>query len=252
MASRSTLNLIVLNYSANSDHRGPLGSASGRCYQWLRSFGRQWVRQMDIAAWLSELGLERYSAAFLQNDITADVLPHLSADDLKELGVVSVGHRRQLLAAIGELAKKTPGPELENGAPSVSAARNVAAAPPGPPPTEAERRQITVMFCDLVGSTALSARLDPEEMREIILAFQRCCARVVSGYGGFVAKYLGDGALVYFGYPRAHEDDAERTVRAALDLLCAIRPLATPAATPLHSRIGISTGLVVVGDLVGE
>src|SRR5260370_21713298 len=142
MASRPTLNLIVLNYSAKSDHRGPLGSASGRCYQWLRSFGRQWVRQMDIAAWLSELGLERYSAAFLQNDVTADVLPHLSADDLKELGVVSVGHRRQLLAAIGELGKKTPRPEKENGAQAVSAGRNVAPESPGPAISEAHRRQI--------------------------------------------------------------------------------------------------------------
>jgi class 3 adenylate cyclase len=119
------------------------------------------------------------------------------------------------------------------------------------PQDTAERRQLTVMFCDLVGSTTLSATLDPEDLREIIGAYQRCCAVLVELNGGFVAKYMGDGVLAYFGYPQAHEDDAERAVRAGLALVEAVPKLATAAGSPLQVRVGIATGLVVVGDLIG-
>ena len=151
---------------------------------------------MDIDAWLRGLGLERYEAAFRENRIEVDVLPSLTAEDLKELGVTLVGDRRRLLDAIAKLGVEAP-------------ARPVTAAPVR---ADAERRQLTVMFCDLVGSTALSARLDPEDYREVIAAYHRVVADAVRSFDGFVAKYMGDGVLVYFGYPQAHEDDAERAV----------------------------------------
>jgi class 3 adenylate cyclase len=166
------------------------------------------------------------------------VLPELTAEDLKDLGVGMIGHRRLLLNAIAALrAELAAVPDV-----STSAAPAAGAA--------AERRQLTVMFCDLVGSTALSARLDPEELREVIGTYHRCVAEAVRRFDGFVAKYMGDGVLVYFGYPRAHEDDAERAVRAGLAVVEAVRGVA--AADPLEVRIGIATGLVVVGDLIGE
>src|SRR5262252_3172262 len=124
-------------------------------------------------------------------------------------------------------------------------------APAGPSLLDtAERRQVTVMFVDLVGSTALSARMDPEDLREVIAAYQTCVAETVRRFGGFVAKYMGDGVLIYFGYPQAHEDDAERAVRAGLDLIAAVTALKSPV--PLQTRVGIATGLVVVGDLIGS
>ena len=122
--------------------------------------------------------------------------------------------------------------------------------PERPPEDRAERRQVTVMFSDLVGSTALSARMDPEDLREVISAYQKCVAETVQRFGGFVAKYMGDGVLIYFGYPQAHEDDAERAVRAGLELVAAVGALKTHA--PLQTRVGIATGLVVVGDLIGS
>jgi class 3 adenylate cyclase/tetratricopeptide (TPR) repeat protein len=203
---------------------------------------------MEVASWLRELGLECYVAAFAANDVTPEVLPHLCADDLKELGVASVGHRRLLLAAIGTLRDRT-------GARSDDAPRTTASplsSPSLPGSDEGERRQLTVMFCDIVESTALAAKFDPEDVRAITQVFYKTCADSINAYDGFVAKYLGDGVLAYFGYPRAHEDDAERAARAALDLIAAIGRLATPAALRLHARIGIATGLVVVGDLIGE
>jgi class 3 adenylate cyclase len=154
---------------------------------------------VDVSAWLQSLGLERYVPAFRDNDVDAEVLPELTADDLISIGVTSVGHRRKLLAAIAALG--TPAPTASSRAPA---------------PADAERRQLTVMFCDLVGSTPLSSRLDPEDLREVIAAYHRAIAEVVRSLDGFVAKYMGDGVLVYFGYPRAHEDDAERAVRAGL------------------------------------
>jgi class 3 adenylate cyclase len=153
---------------------------------------------------------------------------------------VSLGHRLQLLRAIAELTSR----EKDAPKPAVPAAASAA------PQDTAERRQVTVMFSDLVGSTALSARMDPEDLREIISAYQKCVTETVQRFGGFVAKYMGDGVLVYFGYPQAHEDDAERAVRAGLELVQAVGGLKSSA--PLQTRVGIATGLVVVGDLIGS
>jgi class 3 adenylate cyclase/predicted ATPase len=199
---------------------------------------------MDLGAWLRGLGLERYEAAFCENEIDERSLPNLTAEDLKDLGVVALGHRRILLDAIAALRT-----DAGAKAPDVDtvAAPNVLSAAPE---DRAERRQVTVMFSDLVGSTALSARMDPEDLREVISAYQRCVAETVRRFGGFVAKYMGDGVLVYFGYPQAHEDDAERAVRAGLELVAAVGGLKTHAT--LQTRVGIATGLVVVGDLIGS
>ena len=193
----------------------------------------------QTTSWLEKLGLGQYAKCFAENDITLAILRDLTDQDLKELGVASLGHRRQLLLAIAELRG------VEKGRPKP-------APPVASPVTQqdtAERRQITVMFSDLVGSTALSARMDPEDLREVMSAYQKCVAETVRRFGGFVAKYMGDGVLVYFGYPHAHEDDAERAVRAGLELSAAVSALKAPA--PLQARIGIATGLVVVGDLIG-
>jgi class 3 adenylate cyclase/predicted ATPase len=194
---------------------------------------------MDIAAWLRGLGLERYEQAFRENEIDLRVLPELTADDLKELGVAAIGHRRLLLKAIADFAAGA-GPAAAEDAPAASSANAT---------TEGERRQLTIMFCDLVGSTPLSTRFDPEDLREIVGAYHRCVADTVGCFGGFVAKYMGDGVLVYFGYPEAHEDDAERAVRAGLAVIDAVGRLTTQE--PLNVRLGIATGLVVVGDLIG-
>ena len=194
---------------------------------------------MDLGSWLRTLGLERYEAAFRDNEIDDTVLPSLTAEDLKDLGVGIVGHRRKLLDAIAALR----------------ADASAKAPPPDPVPVTdrsakdtAERRQVTVMFADLVGSTALSARMDPEDLRDLISTYHKCAAEIVRRFDGFVAQYLGDGVLVYFGYPRAHEDDAERAVRAGLDLVAAVDMLKTRVS--LQSRVGIATGLVVVGHLI--
>jgi class 3 adenylate cyclase/predicted ATPase len=190
----------------------------------------------QVVDWLSEHGLSRYAQRFVDNDIDISVLRHLTDEDLRELGV-SLGHRRKMLAAIAGLAgglPATPEPELTALSPHDSA----------------ERRQVTVMFSDLVGSTALSARMDPEDLREVISAYQNCVAETVGRFGGFVADYMGDGALVYFGYPQAHEDNAERAVRAGLELVAAVSNLKIKAA--LQTRVGIATGLVIVGDLFGS
>jgi class 3 adenylate cyclase/predicted ATPase len=197
---------------------------------------------MDLGSWLQSLGLERYEAAFRENEITEKVLPNLTAEDLKDMGVSIVGHRRALLDAIAVLhLVKEPG--------SAPSKRTAESAVPTKD-TAAERRQVTVMFSDLVGSTALSARMDPEDLREVISAYQKCVAQTVGRFGGFVAKYMGDGVLVYFGYPKAHEDDAERAARAALELVAAVRGLKTHET--LKTRVGIATGLVIVGDLIGS
>ena len=196
---------------------------------------------MDVVVWLRSLGLGKYEAAFRENEIDETVLPGLTAEDLKELGVAALGHRRKLLDAIAALRADASGK-----APSV----DVATAPSNSPEDRAERRQVTVVFADLVGSTALSARMDPEDLREVISAYQKCVAETVGRFGGFVAKYMGDGVLIYFGYPQAHEDDAERAVRAGLELVAAVIGLKTHAA--LQTRVGIATGLVVVGDLIGS
>ena len=197
-------------------------------------------QEVDIGAWLRGLGLERYEAVFRENDVDAVVLPELTADDLIGLGVTSIGHRRKLLAAIAALDITAP----------------TASSRDAPVQAAAERRQLTVMFCDLVGSTALSVRRDPEDLRELIAAYHHAVAEVVKRFEGFVARYMGDGILIYFGYPRAHEDDAERAARCALTVVDAVSSL--KLAEELRARIGIATGVVVVGggaaahDVVGE
>ncbi len=194
---------------------------------------------MDVGDWLRSLGLGQYEAVFRESEIDPQVLPELTDADLEKLGV-PLGHRKRFLKAISNLAspgQPTPPPRL---------------APVLTETDTAERRQLTVMFCDLVGSTALSAKLDPEDLHGVIGAYHRCCTDLVERHGGFVAKYMGDGVLAYFGYPEAHEDDAERAVRAGLAVVEAAPKLVTAAGSPLHVRIGIATGLVVVGDLVGS
>ena len=194
---------------------------------------------MDVSTWLRDLGLEDYTQAFRANHIDAQVLPRLTADDLSAIGITSVGHRRRLLDAIAALDQGRAPAALE---PTPAAAR----------PFEAERRQLTVLFCDVVGSTELSARLDPEDLREVMRAYQAACADVVGRLEGHVARFLGDGVLAYFGWPRAHEDDAERAVRAGLQLVRQVARLEARAGVPLQARVGVATGHVVVGDLIAE
>ena len=196
---------------------------------------------MDVGDWLGSLGLGQYLALFREHEIDAEVLPELTEADLEKFGV-PFGHRKRLIKAIAKLGVVPP---EQAKAPLQSSATIL-------PDASAERRHLTVMFVDLVGSTTLSARLDPEDMREIIAAYHKCCANLIEIGGGFVAKFMGDGVLAYFGYPLAHEHDAERAVRAGLAIVEAAPTLATVAGAPLHVRVGIATGLVVVGDLVGS
>ena len=197
----------------------PLGEPEGR----IRYAARGAV--MDMLVWLRSLGLAEYETAFRENKIDEGVLPKLTAEDLKELGVSALGDRRKLLDAIAALRT-----DAGVKAPSVE--------PATPKQQEtAERRQVTVMFSDLVGSTALSARMDPEDLREVISAYHKCAAETVRRFGGFVAQYMGDGVLVYFGYPQAHEDDAERAVRAGLELVAAVSALKTHRPCKLVSAL---------------
>ena len=196
----------------------------------------------QIADWLEKLGMSEYAPRFAENRIDFSVLPDLTDQDLEKLGVV-LGDRRKMLRAILNLEA------TNKSAPDIAVAATASAVPVRLHDT-AEGRQVTVMFSDLVGSTALSARMDPEDLREVISAYQKCVAETVGRFGGFVAKYMGDGVLVYFGYPQAHEDDAERAVRAGLGLVAAVGDLKSDA--PLQTRVGIATGLVVVGDLIGS
>ena len=193
---------------------------------------------MDVSTWLRDLGLEDYVQAFRANHIDAEVLSRLTADDLTALGITSVGHRRRLLDAVAV---------LQSGTAAASAQPTGVTARPG----QAERRQLTVLFCDLVGSTELAAWLDPEDLRGVMGAYHSCTAAVVERFEGHVAKYLGDGMLAYFGWPQAHEDDAERAVRAGLELVVAVTRLKPHTGVRLQARVGIATGQVVVGDLVG-
>ena len=205
---------------------------------------------MDIDAWLRGLGLERYEVVFRDHDVDANVLPELTADDLIGLGVSSIGHRRKLLAAIAALRQGALSPVIQpaSAEPAPSATDTI----PGPRFPEAERRQLTVMFVDLVGSTALSARLDPEDMQRVLRAYQNAVTGEIARVDGHVAKLLGDGVVCFFGWPRAHEDEAERAVRAGLAVVAAMCDLVAPHGEPLAARVGIATGLVVVGDPVGE
>jgi class 3 adenylate cyclase/predicted ATPase len=194
----------------------------------------------QIADWLESLGLGQYAQRFAENNIDFEILSDLTDQDLEKIGVASVGHRRKLLRAIANLK------DLETITPAVA----IAAAPPAIPRAAdtGERRQVTVMFSDLVGSTALSAQMDPEDLLELNSAYHKCVAEAVRRFGGFVARYFGDGVLVYFGYPEAHEDDADRAVRAGLEVIASVIALKTPV--PLQARVGIATGLAVVGDLI--
>jgi predicted ATPase/class 3 adenylate cyclase len=194
---------------------------------------------MDVSIWLRDLGLEDYLQAFKTHHIDAEVLSQLTAEDLIALGITSIGHRRKLLAAIAA---------LDHGRAPAAAERIAVAARP----LEAERRQLTVLFCDLVGSTELAARLDPEDLREVMRAYQKACADVVRRFEGHLARLLGDGVLAYFGWPRAHEDDAERAVRAGLQLVKNIAGLEPDIGVRLQARVGVATGHVVVGDLISE
>jgi class 3 adenylate cyclase len=194
---------------------------------------------MDVSTWLRDLGLENHAQAFQAHHIDAEVLPRLTADDLIALGITSIGHRRKLLDAIAALDQ---GRAAAAVAPIAATVR----------PVEAERRQLTVLFCDLVSSTELAARLDPEGLREVMRAYQTACANVVGRFEGHVARFLGDGVLAYFGWPRAHENDAERAVRAGLQLVEAIAPLEPRPGVRLQARVGVATGQVVVGDLISE
>ncbi len=189
---------------------------------------------MDVAGWLRDLGLSEYVAAFDSNAITMDLLPTLTADDLKDLGVTVIGHRRRLLNAITALRTDTE-----------------PVAEPNAAEPFAERRQVSVMFCDISGSTALSTRLDPEDLSTVVRSYQSVVRATIAGFGGFIARYVGDGVLIYFGWPEAHETDAERAVRAGLAVIARMRQ------TPIHGehlsiRVGIATGLVVVGAPIGE
>ncbi|CAH2405050.1 adenylate/guanylate cyclase domain-containing protein [Mesorhizobium ventifaucium] len=208
--------------------------------------------QMNVAVWLKSLGLEQYVPVFDDNAIDAEILPRLTAEDLKEIGVGALGHRKRILEAIAAM----------EGQPEVVSAKPASASPilmsasverfgELGRPREAERRQLTVMFVDLVGSTALATRLDPEEMRDLLRQFQNTTAGEVLRFEGHVAKLMGDGALAYFGWPQAHEDEAERAVRAALAVVSAVNRLSVKGGQQLSVRVGIATGVVVVGDLIG-
>jgi class 3 adenylate cyclase/predicted ATPase len=188
-----------------------------------------------ISEWLQKLGLGQYEQAFIDNDIDLSLIAHLSEQDLEKLGVSSMGHRKKLLGAISQLDEPATPPST--GATQVLAT------------DKAERRQLTIMFCDLVASTELSQKLDPEALRELMGAYQKTCGQVIEEYDGHIAQYLGDGLMVYFGWPRAHEDDAERAIRAGLDIVEAVKQV--PAPEPLRVRVGISTGPVVVGEAAG-
>src|SRR6202022_425968 len=187
--------------------------------------------------WLASIGLGEYAQRFGENAIDLSVLRDLTEQDLKDLGVL-LGHRRKMLRAIAELK----GDVLRTSQAGTQPA----------PRDGAERRQLTVMFCDLVGSSALSVRLDPEDLRLVIGAYHTCVAEVIARNDGVIARYMGDGVLAYFGYPQAHEDDAEQAVRAGLALVEAVGSLQTGAEPPLQIRVGIATGVAVVGDLIGE
>ena len=211
-------------------------------------------RMPSIEDWLNGLGLGKYSKVFAENDVDLRALPHLNGVDLQELGV-SLGHRKVMLAAIAEMRQAEPAEaKLET-----NQERPGSAADRRPEATGAERapepgpdlRLLSVLFCDMVESTGLSARFDAEEMHDLISAYQETVAGAVERFGGYVAKFLGDGVLAYFGWPLAYEDHAERAIRAGLAAIAGVEGLKTPAGAPLQSRVGIASGRVVVGDLAG-
>jgi class 3 adenylate cyclase len=201
----------------------------------------------DTRQWLESLGLGQYADAFEENDIDSDLLGELTDEFLQAVGVTSVGHRMKIIKAVRDHAPSYRATSIANADESIAASESKG---------EAERRQLTVMFCDLVDSTALSRRLDPEDLRSLIANYQQTCQQAVTEFDGFVARYMGDGVLAYFGYPKSHEDDAERALRSALAIVVGVHELNEALDTDidleLSVRIGIATGLVVVGDLIGE
>jgi len=211
---------------------------------------------MDVSEWLSSLGLEQYRERFNDNDIDPAILETLTADDLCEIGVGSVGHRRRLLNAIADLSVATEktASSTHNTAADASQSDTKSTIERDQTDTrnEAERRHLTVMFVDMVGSTELSTRIDPEDVRDVLTRFQDTVAGAVSRFDGFVARFMGDGALCYFGWPTANEDDAERAVHAGLSIIDRVKNTCSPDGKPLATRIGIASGLVIVGDLIGS
>src|SRR5690242_8334289 len=200
---------------------------------------------MDVGDFLRELGLQQYEAVFRDNRIDIRVLPKLTAEDLKELGVATVGDRRLLLEAIAALREPTaPAGKAGTDDPPKHGAQVSLTA-------EAERRLLSVMFCDLIGSTALSAPLDPEDLREVIRAYQACVVSTIQQFIGFIARYVGDGVLIDFGWPQAHETDAERAVRAGLAIAAAVSEIQVDGE-PLQVRIGIAAGLEIIGEPIGS
>jgi class 3 adenylate cyclase len=194
----------------------------------------------NVRAWLAGIGLGQYADAFETNDVEMDLLKDVDEQTLKDIGVTSAGHRLRLRNAIAKLAL-APTSDVKDANSAVTAPEVAAAS--------GERRQLTVMFCDLVGSTALSEKLDPEELRSLLHAYRTRCGDVIARYDGFVARYVGDGSLTYFGWPTAHEEDAERAVRAALEIAQTVKWAST--TEDLSVRIGIATGPVVVGEQAG-
>lgn len=195
---------------------------------------------LDLTRWLEELGLGKYAATFAEHEIDVEILGQLSEKDLKDIGI-PLGPRKKLLQAIAARARDRS-----------DASAGQASASTLAPSAEAERRQLTVMFCDLVGSTALSTQMDPEDLREIIRRYQEVCTAIIQRYGGYISRYLGDGILIYFGYPRAQEHDPERSLRAGLEIVSAVAALQLKPDLDLQVRVGIATGEVVVGDLIGD
>ncbi|MGA8950053.1 MAG: adenylate/guanylate cyclase domain-containing protein, partial [Xanthobacteraceae bacterium] len=198
----------------------------------------------DLSQWLEQFGLEALAAVLADNDVDLDILPDLTEQDFEKLGI-SLGHRRKLLKAIATLRDDS------GTAPGKLEQEPTKPAPPAPAP-EAERRQVTVLFSDLVGSTALATALDPEDLSRLIKRYQDACAGAVARFDGYIAKFMGDGVLAYFGFPQAHEDAAERSVRAALAIVDTVRQIERSDGVPLQTRVGIATGIVVVGDIVGS
>src|SRR3954471_10792056 len=201
---------------------------------------------MDVGAWLREFGLDQYEAAFRENGVDAEVLPTLTGEELKDIGVSLIRHRRRLLEAIAKLQNDRMPSQVVR-----PSSDHPASIPAGDVVSHGgERRQLTVLFCDLVGSTALSEKLDPEELRHLLHAYRPLCGDVIARYDGFVARYVGDGILTYFGWPAAHEDDAERAVRAALEIVQTARRASATEVLSVH--VGIATGSVVVGEAAGK
>jgi class 3 adenylate cyclase len=196
-----------------------------------------------LHAWLDQLGLARYADTFSQNDLDLDLVLELNDRDLRDLGIMSMGHRKRLLRAIEAQRRSSAGAEHrrhQSGHPQVTSA------------VRAERRQLTVVFTDLVESTALSQALDPEDLRELLRRYQDTVVSIAASHDGFVAKFLGDGALIYFGWPQAFEDQAERAIRTALETVQTIGEISLDGNFRLRARAGIATGEVVVGDIIGE